>query len=261
MSHSINNFSDYDISQSVDWECPSLSSHVLLVLSIDHVIGEKKRKARVRRDIGLTKLDNDTVRMIRHEVYEQLKLITVTSLCSSNGKLCVRGPRGRTGARGARGRRGRRGKAGPRGLMGPPGKQGITGMRGPPGPRGEAGAKGNPGARGPPGPKGNQGEFISAPTVIVSPPSLAVNETRSAELFCSASGNPKPEIEWKKVNGSLSTRVIRKDKTGKLVVAAANYNDSGVYQCTAKNVLGSAKDAGLLTVQGEIQTCKTCSCW
>ena len=32
MSQSINNFSDYDISQTHDWECPSLSPHVLLVL-------------------------------------------------------------------------------------------------------------------------------------------------------------------------------------------------------------------------------------
>ena len=30
VSQSINNFSDYDISQSHDWECPSLSPHVLL---------------------------------------------------------------------------------------------------------------------------------------------------------------------------------------------------------------------------------------
>ena len=30
VSQSINNFSDYDISQSVDWECHSLSPHVLL---------------------------------------------------------------------------------------------------------------------------------------------------------------------------------------------------------------------------------------
>ena len=30
VSHSINNFSDYDISQSVDWECPSLSRYVPL---------------------------------------------------------------------------------------------------------------------------------------------------------------------------------------------------------------------------------------
>ena len=31
VSQSINNFSDYDISQRHDWECPSLSPHVLLV--------------------------------------------------------------------------------------------------------------------------------------------------------------------------------------------------------------------------------------
>ena len=30
MSQSINNFSDYEISQTHDWECPSLSPHVLL---------------------------------------------------------------------------------------------------------------------------------------------------------------------------------------------------------------------------------------
>ena len=31
VSQSINNFSDYDISQTHDWECPSLSPHVLLI--------------------------------------------------------------------------------------------------------------------------------------------------------------------------------------------------------------------------------------
>ena len=30
VSQSITNFSDYDISQNVDWECPSLPPHVLL---------------------------------------------------------------------------------------------------------------------------------------------------------------------------------------------------------------------------------------
>ena len=36
VSQSINNFSDYDISQSVDWRCPSLSSHVLLTTPGKH---------------------------------------------------------------------------------------------------------------------------------------------------------------------------------------------------------------------------------
>ena len=34
VSQSINSFSDYDISQRVDWACPSLSLHVLLLLII-----------------------------------------------------------------------------------------------------------------------------------------------------------------------------------------------------------------------------------
>ena len=34
VSQSINNFSDYDISQRVDWECPSLSPHFLLMTKI-----------------------------------------------------------------------------------------------------------------------------------------------------------------------------------------------------------------------------------
>ena len=32
VSQFINNFSDYDISQNHDWECPSLSPHVLFIL-------------------------------------------------------------------------------------------------------------------------------------------------------------------------------------------------------------------------------------
>ena len=34
VSQSINNFSDYDISQTHDWKCPSLSPHVLLLVHI-----------------------------------------------------------------------------------------------------------------------------------------------------------------------------------------------------------------------------------
>ena len=34
VSQSINNFSDYDILQTHDWECPSLSPHILLLLTM-----------------------------------------------------------------------------------------------------------------------------------------------------------------------------------------------------------------------------------
>ena len=41
VSQSINNFSDYDISQSVDWECPSLSPHVLMLIEIFDIFSKK----------------------------------------------------------------------------------------------------------------------------------------------------------------------------------------------------------------------------
>ena len=41
VSQSINNFSDYDISQSVDWECPSLSAHVLMLIEIFDIFSKK----------------------------------------------------------------------------------------------------------------------------------------------------------------------------------------------------------------------------
>ena len=42
VSQSINNFSDYGISQSVSWECPSLSPHVLLSKCIQLWIPDKE---------------------------------------------------------------------------------------------------------------------------------------------------------------------------------------------------------------------------
>ena len=61
VSQSINNFSDYDISQShaYDWECPSLSPHVLLQLhkSAFHFICQADPKA-FHRESGDSSLKN-----------------------------------------------------------------------------------------------------------------------------------------------------------------------------------------------------------
>ena len=42
--------------------------------------------------------------------------------------------------------------------------------------------------------KGEPGESISAPTVAVTPAKLTVNESGSALVQCSVSGNPEPAI-------------------------------------------------------------------
>ena len=128
-----------------------------------------------------------------------------------------------------------------RGLQGLPGKDGRRGDPGPPEPVGP---------KGPKGPRGERGESISSPTVVASPLSLTVNQSNTATFFCGGQGNPKPEVIWTKVNGSLAPHNTRVDSKGKLT--AADYNDSGTYQCTAKNIFGSAETKVELSVQGSL---------
>ena len=209
--------------------------------------------------------DNQNISvLVEKEFAKQMKLLTSDYLCSPSHKFCVMrgppGPQGSIGPRGPRGRKGRKGvsgKRGPQGIMGPPGKQGKTGMRGPQGLPGKDGSRGDPGPPGPVGPrgpKGERGESISSPTVVASPLSLTVNQSNTATFFCGAQGNPKPEVIWAKVNGSLAPHRTRVDSKGKLTLTAADYNDSGSYQCTAKNILGSAETKVDLSVQGNIFT-------
>ena len=100
-----------------------------------------------------------------------------------------------------------------------------------------------------PGPKGEPGESISAPEVIVFPASFTVTENQTATFYCSADGNPKPSVSWRKIG------VARPLNTGsqhnKLEIKNAAYNDSGKYLCTATNILGRAQKEVELIVEGE----------
>ena len=107
---------------------------------------------------------------------------------------------------------------------------------------------GNPGSPGHPGPKGEPGESISAPKMIVSPASLTVTENQNAIFYCSASGNPKPKISWRKLNGSEWLNI----NGSKLEIKNVTYKDSGWYVCKATNVLGRDKKVVKLLVEGEI---------
>ena len=176
-------------------------------------------------------------------------------MCQSRGKVCVRGPpgspgpRGEKGKQGKRGQKGRKGPKGPTGIMGPPGRSGKQGIMGPLGMKGEKGEKGNAGPQGPLGPKGDPGESISLPRVVVSPTTMTVNESNSAQFVCSVSGNPRSQIRWTKVGGSLpSNRTI---VTGsQLHIQNVGLDDSGVYKCSARNILGAAENTVTLFVQG-----------
>ena len=138
--------------------------------------------------------------------------------------------------------------------MGSPGKSGRQGIMGPVGPQGEAGPKGQKGVMGLvgfPGAKGEPGESISAPTVAVSPAKLTVNERGSALFQCSATGNPQPAVVWSKMN-SQSVATLSAVSLGKLHLLNVTGNDSGIYQCSATNILGKAVAVVQLIVNGKI---------
>ena len=163
------------------------------------------------------------------------------------------GPRGEKGYRGKRGLKGRPGNKGDQGIMGLPGKTGKQGIMGPVGPEGDVELKGKKGDLGPagmPGAKGEPGESISAPVVAVSPKKLTVNEGGSASFQCSVSGNPKPAIQWSKMNSEsqLSPSMV---SGGKLLLKNVAGNDAGKYNCSTVNILGKAHALVQLVVNGK----------
>ena len=137
--------------------------------------------------------------------------------------------------------------------MGSPGKSGKQGIMGPIGPPGEVGSKGQKGAIGPvgrPGAKGEPGESISVPVVAVSPTTLTVNESGSAIFQCSVSGKPQPTFAWSKVHQQSQVSQST-DSSGTLVLTNVKGSDSGVYNCSAVNVLGQAYAMARLVVNGK----------
>ncbi|XP_067017628.1 uncharacterized protein [Acropora muricata] len=179
------------------------------------------------------------------------KLVSVLrqELRQSNINRCSRcpagppgppGPRGDRGERGRRGNKGRSGNKGDNGIMGPPGRSGKQGIMGPTGSKGETGLKGekgDTGTAGMKGAKGEPGESIAAPTVAVSPAKMTVNESKTASFQCSVSGNPKPVLTWSKLEGK-SEKILSATTDGKLILSNAAGSDSGVYKCSASNILG-----------------------
>ena len=136
--------------------------------------------------------------------------------------------------------------------MGSPGKGGKQGNMGPPGLKGEAGSKGQKGDTGEPGipgAKGEPGESISAPVVAISPARLTVNERESASIQCSAIGNPEPAIVWRRLRDQLMIN-LSAVSGGKLVFKNVKGSDTGVYQCSATNILGTGRAVARLTVNG-----------
>ena len=138
-------------------------------------------------------------------------------------------------------------------MMGPPGRSGKQGIMGPTGIRGERGIKGDTCAPGIPGMKGEPGESISVPKITLSSSQLIVNESTTALLLCSASGNPAPQVAWSRVNGVLPRNRTKVTSGGMIQIDDARLEDAGKYKCVAQNIVGRKEAVANLVVQSRFK--------
>ena len=202
-----------------------------------------------RRQVDSTKNSTETKGIEETTIKISQRLLSErrADLCQSINVTCSSGPPGPPGPPGTKGARGERGQ---KGRTGDKGDQGIVG---PVGLQGEPGTKGEQGEIGPASmPRTIDGpdKSVSYPTVVVSPVTLTVNEGGSASFQCSASGNPEPAVGWSKLENR--SEIIQSEVSGgNLELKKVTGNDSGVYQCSATNILGNSRKMVQLTVNGK----------
>ncbi|XP_016948068.1 uncharacterized protein LOC108023288 [Drosophila biarmipes] len=121
---------------------------------------------------------------------------------------------GRDGKDGLHGKDGKDGLSitGPKGAQGPPGERGLKGIAGPRGRPGKPGTNGTPGVPGinawklqfPNGSSSNDLLIPPSITDVLLPDfqrSVIVEEGRSLNLSCTATGTPTPQVEWRREDG------------------------------------------------------------
>ncbi|XP_066559318.1 contactin-2 isoform X2 [Amia ocellicauda] len=92
----------------------------------------------------------------------------------------------------------------------------------------------------------------SAPNIKVRFPSDTYALTgRSVQLECFAYGNPVPKLRWRKVDGSLPSKVVTSAEGSVLLVPELGFEDEGMYECEARNSEGRDTFQGRITVQAQ----------
>jgi len=113
---------------------------------------------------------------------------------------------------------------------------------------------------------------IVPPVITVPLENTTITEEYNTTITCEALGYPPPTIIWSKNDGALSDRVSVSDSvsvlTGNgnvtsvsvtLTLINANREDTGVYQCTASNIVGTNEMDVDVIVQCKFLSALPCS--
>uniref|UniRef100_A0A1I8NP61 Olfactomedin-like domain-containing protein n=1 Tax=Stomoxys calcitrans TaxID=35570 RepID=A0A1I8NP61_STOCA len=167
------------------------------------------------------------------------------------------GDPGRDGKDGTNGKDGRDGLSGPKGSQGPPGERGLKGIAGPRGRPGKPGTNGTPGIPGVNAYKVQlkNGTFLSdlliPPSIadVHVPRSIAVEEGKTLNVSCAASGNPMPHVEWRRDDGrTINVHGIEMSSISGPYLKFANItrHQMAAYTCYADNGLAPVANATFL---------------
>lgn len=88
-------------------------------------------------------------------------------------------------------------------------------------------------------------KFITKP-----PPSVTVREKNNVTIHCKATGFPPPIITWYK-DGQVIEEERRQFNKRKLEIKKIQFEDRGIYTCTAENLLGRVQLSVNVTVKGK----------
>ncbi|NXY27411.1 VCAM1 protein, partial [Pomatorhinus ruficollis] len=88
-------------------------------------------------------------------------------------------------------------------------------------------------------------------TMITVIPTDALKEGETVTMKCTSSGNPAPEISWKKKAATGESEEISKNAT--LTIQNLKSQDRGLYKCEAYNLFGKEEEAVELHIQGLLE--------
>ena len=92
-------------------------------------------------------------------------------------------------------------------------------------------------------------KYPQSPQVSLSPTVIDASEGDSADITCTASGYPVPEIVWERLDGRMSTDVTIED--GYLRFNSLRSSDMGSYSCNARNNVGDDDQLLQVFVRGD----------
>ena len=163
------------------------------------------------------------------------------------------GKSGITGPARPRGEKGDKGGTLPKGMPGATGGTGKTGRTRPKKSRGEKKDMRESRTKSMPGPTESPGKSISAPQVMMPSADQTRDEGHNVSFYCRAGSEEilLASVEWRLNGRKLLSGAKYLVREGELNVRNLNDNDTGQYTFATKNILGSSKASGNLTVQSK----------